>query len=257
MAWMRPSSWARAWPSSTRCAGRSATRPISTSFGSCATTSASRRAAPMSDRLYDSINIAHDTRWDLPLPSLPDTLAYMQAVLERVRERLGNGTDDPRRDYLAQYALYHEDMHTEAFTYTRQTLGYPTPAIGTETPLATSAGDRADEASGRRRGAGWYLPARGPARGRLLLRQREVGPPGGGAALPHRPARGEQRRIRGLRGRRRLPQAGAVGRGGLAMAQRRRASTSRSTGAGPAAPAGSTGASIAGRRCRRMPRSSM
>ncbi len=37
-----------------------------------------------------------------------------------------------RRDYLAQYALYHEDMHTEAFTYTRQTLAYPAPAIGTE-----------------------------------------------------------------------------------------------------------------------------
>jgi iron(II)-dependent oxidoreductase len=103
---------------------------------------------PDADRLYDSINIAHDTRWDLPLPSLPDTLAYMQGVLERVRARLGNGTDDPRRDYLAQYALYHEDMHTEAFTYTRQTLGYPAPAIGTEPPLAGSAGDHADDATG-------------------------------------------------------------------------------------------------------------
>ena len=90
---------------------------------------------PDADRLYDSINIAHDTRWDLPLPSLPDTLAYMQGVLERVRARLGNGADDPRRDYLAQYALYHEDMHTEAFTYTRQTLGYPAPAIGTAADL--------------------------------------------------------------------------------------------------------------------------
>jgi iron(II)-dependent oxidoreductase len=99
---------------------------------------------PDCDRLYDSITIAHDTRWDLPLPSLPDTLAYMQGVLERVRARLGNGTDDPRRDYLAQYALYHEDMHTEAFTYTRQTLRYPAPAIGTEPPLA----GRADDATG-------------------------------------------------------------------------------------------------------------
>jgi gamma-glutamyl hercynylcysteine S-oxide synthase len=84
---------------------------------------------PDADRLYDSINIAHDTRWDLPLPSLPDTLTYMGDVLDRVCARLGNGTDDPRRDYLAQYALYHEDMHTEAFTYTRQTLGYPAPVI--------------------------------------------------------------------------------------------------------------------------------
>ena len=31
-----------------------------------------------------------------------------------------------------QYAIFHEDMHTEAYTYTRQTLAYPTPAIGQE-----------------------------------------------------------------------------------------------------------------------------
>ena len=60
---------------------------------------------PDADRLYDSISIAHDTRWDLPLPSLPETLAYMADVLDRVRARLRNGQDDPRRDYLAQYAL--------------------------------------------------------------------------------------------------------------------------------------------------------
>jgi gamma-glutamyl hercynylcysteine S-oxide synthase len=89
---------------------------------------------PDVDQLYDSMTIAHDTRWDLPLPSLANTLAYMRTVQERVCARLADGTDDPRRDYLAQYALYHEDMHTEAFTYTRQTLGYPAPAIGTAVP---------------------------------------------------------------------------------------------------------------------------
>jgi len=94
---------------------------------------------PDADRLYDSISIAHDDRWDLPLPPLPDTLAYMQAVLERVRARLANGREDRRRDYLAQYALYHEDMHTEAFTYTRQTLAYPAPAIATASAPAAPA----------------------------------------------------------------------------------------------------------------------
>jgi len=89
---------------------------------------------PDVDQLYDSMTIAHDTRWDLPLPSLADTLAYMRTVQERVCARLADGTDDPRRDYLAQYALYHEDMHTEAFTYTRQTLGYRAPAIGAAVP---------------------------------------------------------------------------------------------------------------------------
>lgn len=84
------------------------------------------------DRLYDSINIAHEDRWDLPLPPLSETLAYMESVLERVRDRLAQGGSDTVRDYLTQYAIFHEDMHTEAFTYTRQTLAYPPPALGTE-----------------------------------------------------------------------------------------------------------------------------
>ncbi len=82
------------------------------------------------DSLYDSITIAHDDRWDLPLPSLEDTLAYMREVHDRVRRRVEDDGPDARRDYLLEYAVYHEDMHTEAFTYTRQTLAYPTPAIG-------------------------------------------------------------------------------------------------------------------------------
>jgi len=87
-------------------------------------------ARPDVDRLYDSITIAHDDRWDLPLPDLPDTLAYMASVAERERLHLTSDPPDGRRDYLVQYAIFHEDMHTEAFTYTRQTLGYPAPPIG-------------------------------------------------------------------------------------------------------------------------------
>jgi gamma-glutamyl hercynylcysteine S-oxide synthase len=101
---------------------------------------------PDVDRLYDSITIAHDDRWDLPLPELPETLAYMRGVLERVRARLLSGAEDPRRDYLVQYAVFHEDMHTEAFTYTRQTLGYPAPAIGTAPDPAWRAGGLAGDA---------------------------------------------------------------------------------------------------------------
>jgi len=82
------------------------------------------------DALYDSITIAHDDRWDLPLPDLRDTLAYMAGVQDRVRAHLLDDPPDDLRDYLAQYAVFHEDMHTEAFTYTRQTLAYPAPLIG-------------------------------------------------------------------------------------------------------------------------------
>ena len=81
------------------------------------------------DRLYDSITIAHDDRWDLPLPELQQTLAYIKSVESKVKEALAEG-DDAKRDYLAQYAVYHQDMHNEAYTYTRQTLNYPEPDIG-------------------------------------------------------------------------------------------------------------------------------
>src|SRR3954447_23452901 len=40
------------------------------------------------DALYDSAAVAHDTRWDLPLPTRTDTLRYMQAAQERVLDWL-------------------------------------------------------------------------------------------------------------------------------------------------------------------------
>src|SRR5213083_477865 len=36
------------------------------------------------DALYDSAKVAHDTRWDLHLPSRTKTLKYMQEVLDRI-----------------------------------------------------------------------------------------------------------------------------------------------------------------------------
>jgi len=86
------------------------------------------------DELYDSARVAHDTRWDIPLLSRADTLAYMREVLTRIADCC------QRTDYLAfadasgygaeyflHLALFHEQMHDEAFAYTRQTLGYPAP----------------------------------------------------------------------------------------------------------------------------------
>jgi iron(II)-dependent oxidoreductase len=88
------------------------------------------------DRLWDSSAIAHDTRWDLPLPPLSETLDYMADVESRVQDLLHA---DPRPDvrYFTEYTVYHEDMHDEAFAYTRQTLGYPAP------PDEHSSGDAA------------------------------------------------------------------------------------------------------------------
>jgi len=80
------------------------------------------------DDLYNSMTIAHDDRWELPLPSTEDTLAYIQVVLDNFKTYMAGG-EDSVRDYLAQYSVLHHDMHNEAYTYTRQTLDYPAPAL--------------------------------------------------------------------------------------------------------------------------------
>jgi iron(II)-dependent oxidoreductase len=79
------------------------------------------------DELYDSIKIAHETRWNLPLLSLDETLKYMNRVLETLLEHLQGDRADEQQSFLYQFATFHEDMHDEAFTWTRQALAYPTP----------------------------------------------------------------------------------------------------------------------------------
>ena len=76
------------------------------------------------DRLYNSATVAHDSRWALPLPSFRETLAYRDEITERLVERVRRGDADP---YFVRLAVRHEDMHAEAFHYTRQTLAYPEP----------------------------------------------------------------------------------------------------------------------------------
>lgn len=82
---------------------------------------------PDADAWYNSATVPHDARWDLPLPSFPATLEYLERVLERVLSRLEAQADDPGTRYFTRLAAYHECMHAEAFAYTRQTLAYPAP----------------------------------------------------------------------------------------------------------------------------------
>src|SRR5207245_696296 len=79
------------------------------------------------DSLYDSAAIAHDSRWSLPLPSRADTFAYMTTVRDRVLERIEQGKLTEQERYFITLGVFHEDMHTEAFTYTRQTHGWRAP----------------------------------------------------------------------------------------------------------------------------------
>src|SRR5688572_27996894 len=83
------------------------------------------------DSLYDSSAIPHDTRWDLPLPTPRQTHAYVGEILERAAALAETGRLD---EYFATLAVFHEDMHAEAFAYTRQTLAYAAPAVGAAEP---------------------------------------------------------------------------------------------------------------------------
>jgi iron(II)-dependent oxidoreductase len=78
------------------------------------------------DDLWNSSTVAHDTRWDLDLPDRDGVFGYMADVLDRQIERLAAGVG-PAERYFYELAIRHEDMHVEALTYTRQTLGYRRP----------------------------------------------------------------------------------------------------------------------------------
>ena len=81
-----------------------------------------------SDQLYNSTDVAHDTRWELLLPSRADTLRYMDEVIDRCVEHIDHATElSPDEFYFYSLATFHEGMHAEALAYTRQTLGYPPP----------------------------------------------------------------------------------------------------------------------------------
>lgn len=99
---------------------------------------------PGADALYDSAKVAHDSRWDLPLPDLAQTRAYQTEVLERVLRRLEPEPENAGLQYFVQLAIFHEDMHAEAFHYTRQTLGYVDPFPANDTTTASNAHTKQD-----------------------------------------------------------------------------------------------------------------
>ncbi|MDP8960828.1 MAG: SUMF1/EgtB/PvdO family nonheme iron enzyme [Actinomycetota bacterium] len=104
---------------------------------------------PHCDALWDSGAIPHDTRWFLDLPARAETLAYMGEVRDRAVDRVLRPDVSDAVRHFAVYTVFHEDTHTEALTYTRQTLGYAPPALagvgGTAPGEAFSAGGLAGD----------------------------------------------------------------------------------------------------------------
>lgn len=87
------------------------------------------RSLPNADGLYDSSSVPHDSRWHLPLPSRAQTLAYLDRVEHALIARLTGPVASAEESALYLLGIFHEDMHGEAQTYTRQTLGYPAPSL--------------------------------------------------------------------------------------------------------------------------------
>jgi EgtB-related family protein len=83
---------------------------------------------PNGDQLYNSSDVAHDTRWELLLPARDRTLNYMGEVFDRALEGLAASRElYADESYFYLLTLFHEGMHDEALAYTRQTLAYPPP----------------------------------------------------------------------------------------------------------------------------------
>ncbi len=89
---------------------------------------------PEADRCYDSASVPHATRWQLALPDLQATRQYLVDSLETTLELLDTTPDeDDDALYFYRLALFHEDMHIEAYAHMAQTLGFdaellPAPA---------------------------------------------------------------------------------------------------------------------------------
>jgi hypothetical protein len=82
---------------------------------------------PDSDQLFNSSEIIHDDRWSVRLPALDILLTYFDQVIEKTVEILGSGVLSPEQNYFIQLAIFHQDMHNEAFAYMWQSLEYPWP----------------------------------------------------------------------------------------------------------------------------------
>jgi ergothioneine biosynthesis protein EgtB len=76
------------------------------------------------DAMFNSSVIAHSARWQAQLPSVLQLKEYFQHVMGASRKLLQKGNVSPEQAYFLELAIYHQDMHNEAFAYMCQTLEY-------------------------------------------------------------------------------------------------------------------------------------
>lgn len=89
------------------------------------------------DRLYDSGNVPHASRWSLPLPAVQVSLDYLDKTLAATLALLAHTADTDEALYFFRLALFHEDMHNEAAVYMAQSLGFAMDGVAEAMPGAT------------------------------------------------------------------------------------------------------------------------
>jgi ergothioneine biosynthesis protein EgtB len=85
------------------------------------------------DAIFDSARLAHGDRWRVALPARDELAKRLARQLDACIDAIPRDGDDDA-NYFHRLALFHEDMHGEAFAWLRATLGWPAPA-GLALPL--------------------------------------------------------------------------------------------------------------------------
>lgn len=84
------------------------------------------------DALFDSARLGHAQRWTETMPTRAELAPMLSGQLEACIAALASDaadSADAARDplYFHRLALFHEDMHGEAFCWMRSALAYPAP----------------------------------------------------------------------------------------------------------------------------------
>jgi iron(II)-dependent oxidoreductase len=89
--------------------------------------------------LFDSAAVGHERRWRQEGLSRARVRSYLTGVRDRVLDALEKGEPSAGLRDLVLLAVFHEDMHGEAFTYTRHALALPPPRAAVPPPLSEAA----------------------------------------------------------------------------------------------------------------------
>ncbi|MBV9891512.1 MAG: SUMF1/EgtB/PvdO family nonheme iron enzyme [Rhizobacter sp.] len=111
------------------------------------------------DAVFDSARLAHAERWRVALLSRAELIERLDLQLAACVNAIARDEDDDDANYFHRLALFHEDMHGEAFAWLRATLGRPAPTgiatlphLGQAEELTFARGDVALGRDARARG---------------------------------------------------------------------------------------------------------